>query len=85
MRPTEHHLSVVEYVHPDTFQWLKARGEEMGFRFVAAGPMVRSSYKAGEFFTESMIRQRQAETTQPQSAPSLSLGDRLNTLLSKNI
>ena len=32
----------------------------MGFRYVAAGPMVRSSYKAGEFFLENMIRQDRA-------------------------
>ena len=31
--------------------------QEMGFKYVASGPLVRSSYKAGEFFLESMIRQ----------------------------
>lgn len=31
--------------------------EEVGFRYVASGPLVRSSYKAGEFFLSAMIRQ----------------------------
>ena len=32
-------------------------GEEtVGFRYVASGPLVRSSYRAGEFFTEAMIK-----------------------------
>ena len=35
--------------------------EAMGFLYVAAGPMVRSSYKAGEFFMENHLKQREAE------------------------
>jgi lipoic acid synthetase len=30
-------------------------GEEMGFRYVASGPLVRSSYRAGEFFVRSIV------------------------------
>jgi len=56
LRPTEHHLAVVEYVHPDKFDNYRRIGEEMGFKYVASGPMVRSSYKAGEFFMEHMIK-----------------------------
>jgi lipoic acid synthetase len=56
LRPTEHHLAVVEYITPEDFAWFKKQGEEMGFKYVAAGPLVRSSYKAGEFFIENMIR-----------------------------
>ncbi len=33
----------------------------MGFRYVASGPLVRSSYRAGEFFVEAMIRQDKRE------------------------
>jgi len=47
MRPTEHHLSVVEYITPQKFEWYRHKGEEMGFKYVASGPLVRSSYKAG--------------------------------------
>jgi lipoic acid synthetase len=56
LRPTEHHLSVVEYVTPEAFDRYRQVGEEMGFKYVASGPMVRSSYKAGEFYLEHMIK-----------------------------
>ncbi|CAM9292130.1 unnamed protein product [Discosporangium mesarthrocarpum] len=56
LRPTDHHLAVVEYVPPAKFDRLAKFGEGLGFRYVASGPMVRSSYKAGEFFLENMIR-----------------------------
>jgi len=55
LRPTDHHLAVVEYVTPAQFDWYRERGEAMGFRYVASGPMVRSSYKAGELFMEAMM------------------------------
>ena len=56
LRPTEHHLAVVEYISPADFDWYRVEGERMGFKYVASGPLVRSSYKAGEFFMENMIR-----------------------------
>jgi lipoic acid synthetase len=41
--------------------------EEVGFRYVASGPLVRSSYKAGEFFLEAMIKgDRKAQATASQ-------------------
>jgi len=55
LRPTDHHLSVVEYITPDKFAKYGRLGEEMGFRYVASGPLVRSSYKAGEYFMTNMI------------------------------
>mmetsp|Transcript_7713 Transcript_7713/g.8941 ORF Transcript_7713/g.8941 Transcript_7713/m.8941 type:complete len:444 (+) Transcript_7713:81-1412(+) len=55
LRPTENHLSVVEYVKPEIFDYYRKLGEDMGFKYVASGPMVRSSYKAGEFYLEHMI------------------------------
>ena len=56
MRPTDHHLSVVEYITPEQFNWYKNEGLKMGFKYIASGPLVRSSYKAGEFFLEHMIK-----------------------------
>lgn len=56
LRPTEKHLAVVEYVRPEKFAHFKKMGEELGFKYVASGPMVRSSYKAGEFYLEHMIK-----------------------------
>ena len=56
LQPTPNHLDVSEFVEPERFErWRKFGLEEVGFRYVASGPMVRSSYKAGEFFLESMI------------------------------
>jgi lipoic acid synthetase len=61
LRPTPNHAPVREYVEPRRFDELKALGEELGFRYVAAGPLVRSSYKAAEFFAERLVRERLSE------------------------
>jgi len=52
LRPSEKHLGVVEWVEEDFFQELKRKGEDMGFEYVVSGRMVRSSYKAGEFYRQ---------------------------------
>jgi len=47
-------------------------GEEtVGFRYVASGPLVRSSYRAGEFFVEAMIRGEKASTGGPVTVPNV--------------
>jgi lipoic acid synthetase len=46
LQPTQHHLDVVEYVHPDTFKKWEEIGLEKGFRFIESEPLVRSSYHA---------------------------------------
>jgi len=50
LQPTKlkRHVPLVEYVTPDQFAWYKEQGLQLGFRYVAAGPLVRSSYKAWE-------------------------------------
>jgi lipoyl synthase len=48
LRPSERHLPVVRYWHPDEFKALERAGYELGFDHVAAGPLVRSSYHAEE-------------------------------------
>ena len=48
LRPTESHLPVVRYWHPDEFADLESAAYEIGFESVAAGPLVRSSYHADE-------------------------------------
>jgi lipoic acid synthetase len=55
LRPSEKHLPVEEFVRPEVFADLEREGLALGFRFVAAGPLVRSSYKAGEFFIQRWI------------------------------
>jgi len=48
LQPTREHLAIVRYVHPDEFAEYKQLGEQMGFKHVEAGPLVRSSYHAFE-------------------------------------
>ncbi len=56
LQPTKRHLNVVEYVHPKRFAHYQKLAESLGFLYVAAGPLVRSSYRAGEFFIEGLLR-----------------------------
>ncbi len=56
LRPTPKHLAVERFVNPEEFAMLQAEGMEMGFRYVAAGPLVRSSYKAAEAFVRGLVR-----------------------------
>ena len=61
LRPTskDAHLPVLAYIHPDQFAAYERRGLELGFAYVASGPLVRSSYKAGEFFIRQYLQARQ--------------------------
>ena len=52
LRPTPRHLPVVEYVEPAVFDELKQIALAKGFRHVASGPLVRSSYHAADFRPE---------------------------------
>lgn len=60
MQPTKRHLAVIEYVTPEKFKHWEEIGGKMGFLYTASGPLVRSSYKAGEFFIGSILRNRKA-------------------------
>lgn len=55
LRPTLNHLPVKEYVHPDVFKMYERECLAMGFKYAACGPLVRSSYRAGEFYLMSML------------------------------
>ncbi len=55
LRPTKRHASVQRYVEPAEFEDYEKLGLEMGFRFVASGPLVRSSYRAAEVFLEGAL------------------------------
>jgi lipoic acid synthetase len=48
LQPSQQHLPIVEYIHPDKFAHWKRWGLDLGFRVVESGPMVRSSYHADE-------------------------------------
>jgi lipoic acid synthetase len=51
LRPTGKNIPVVEYVRPEVFEEIRSVALEMGFRYVASGPLVRSSMNAEEMFT----------------------------------
>jgi lipoic acid synthetase len=56
LQPTPKHLPVDRWVHPDEFAELAREGEAMGFAYVEAGPLVRSSYHAGTQFRRARDR-----------------------------
>ena len=60
LRPSSWHLPVQEYVAPEKFARYKELAEREGFLFVASGPFVRSSYKAGELFVKNVLRKARA-------------------------
>lgn len=48
LQPSDHHLPVRSYVHPETFKMFEIEAYKMGFTHAAVGPMVRSSYHADQ-------------------------------------
>lgn len=55
LRPTRNHLPVVNFIHPDQFEHYARVAREKGFRHVASGPLVRSSYHAADFRPEQDV------------------------------
>jgi lipoic acid synthetase len=55
LRPTPMHLPVVDYVKPEKFDEWKEVALSKGFRHVASGPLVRSSYHAADFHPEEDV------------------------------
>ncbi|KAF3930211.1 hypothetical protein ABW20_dc0102862 [Dactylellina cionopaga] len=71
MRPTKRHMKVTEYVTPEKFEKWRVKAMDMGFLYVASGPLVRSSYKAGEAFIENVLKKR---------AKGIASSDKLNSV-----
>lgn len=69
LRPTSRHQAVVEFVPPERFDVLGERARRHGFRHVASGPFVRSSYRAGELFLESLLRQPASSSIATSQGP----------------
>ncbi len=67
LQPTRtwRHLPVIEFVRPEKFDEWRAVGEDLGFLYVASGPLVRSSYRAGEFFLKGIIQNQSNVITLP--------------------
>lgn len=62
LQPTKRHLKVEKYVEPQEFSDWQQTAESMGFLYVASGPLVRSSYRAGEFFMKGMVEKQRGMT-----------------------
>ncbi len=61
LRPTPKHAAVARYVPPEQFARYEEEGMRLGFRHVASGPLVRSSYRAAEGFIRGLLRPGDAE------------------------
>jgi lipoyl synthase len=55
LQPSQYHLRVASFVSPAQFDSYRKAASEMGFLYVAAGPLVRSSYRAAEFFLQGLM------------------------------
>ncbi len=56
LRPTPRHLPVARWLPPAEFLEIKEEADEIGFAGVLAGPLVRSSYRAGRLWAQTMAR-----------------------------
>lgn len=56
LRPSKKHAAVQRFVTPEEFERYRVRGLEMGFKYVASGPLVRSSYRAAEGFLQGILK-----------------------------
>ncbi|CAK5099870.1 unnamed protein product [Meloidogyne enterolobii] len=63
IQPTKRHMAVKNWITPQKFDEWKIRGDQMGFLYTASGPLVRSSYRAGEFYLKNIIGSRRTATT----------------------
>jgi len=61
LQPTKKHVPVKEYITPEKFETCQKEAESMGFLYVASGALVRSSYKAGEFFLKNYLRENKEQ------------------------
>jgi lipoic acid synthetase len=77
LQPTPLHLSVKQWVTPEKFDHWRKFSEDLGFRYVASGPLVRSSYKAGEFYIEAMLKEDRKAGRRPSFTPQKLSADEL--------
>ena len=74
LRPTPRHLPVDRWVRPEEFVEIKDEAEEIGFLGVLAGPLVRSSYRAGRLWAQSMVAKGREIPAEMSSLADASLG-----------
>lgn len=68
LQPARRHLKVQEFITPEKFKLWEELANDMGFLYCASGPLVRSSYRAGEFFIKGVIEKRKKEQQNNPSA-----------------
>ncbi|RMG19402.1 MAG: lipoyl synthase [Deltaproteobacteria bacterium] len=71
LRPSRWHIPVERFWTPQAFERLRVAGEAMGFAYVASGPLVRSSYRAGEFFVGALLDARHPIPARPRRSAAL--------------
>jgi lipoic acid synthetase len=65
LQPSQYHLRVEQFVTPAQFEHYKKVAEGYGFLYVAAGPLVRSSYRAAEFFLKGLMERERTADAHP--------------------
>ena len=63
LQPNRNKLPVSEFIRPERFEWFRKKGLEMGFDYVASGPLVRSSFQAAEYFISARVKQNRKPPT----------------------
>ena len=74
LRPTPRHLPVDRWVRPEEFLEIKEEAEQIGFLGVLAGPLVRSSYRAGRLWAQSMVAKGREIPSEMSGLADASLG-----------
>jgi hypothetical protein len=69
------HLPVAEYVKPEKFEWFNEQARKRKFLYVAGGPFVRSSYKAGELFMRGVLEKGALKPTQIKNSNKEGIGN----------
>ncbi|VDP36900.1 unnamed protein product [Soboliphyme baturini] len=75
MQPTKRHLLVKEYIQPSKYEHWEKIGRELGFLYTASGPLVRSSFKAGEYFMKQILQKKDDWSSTERFSSAQSLAD----------
>ena len=68
LQPSHKHLKVERFVTPEEFEAYEKMALEMGFAYCASGPLVRSSYRAGEFYIRNILEKSESPLTAPAAS-----------------
>jgi len=74
LQPSKKQLKVEKFYTPEEFDYWKIVADNLGFFYVASGPLVRSSYKAGEYFMQGMIKKMKTQEQQLEKEGGTNVG-----------